>query len=449
YFREVWKVTELLFRVQSVIEGDLRTIWLEGEVSNFRRPSSGHAYFTLKDSRSQIRVVMFRQQVRALPFTMEDGQHVLCFGRLNVYTARGDLQLVADTAEPWGQGLLRQEFDRLKARLDSEGLFASEHKAPLPLMPGRIFLITSPTGAAFRDFVRHAHQRHPGIGIILCPVQVQGGGAAEEIRLALKTVQKNAVAGDVAVLARGGGSIEDLWAFNDEELAWEIFRCSIPVVSAVGHEIDFTISDLVADCRAATPTAAAHIILPPRKELQGRVADLEKRMHTLVFHRIEKARRRLEVLKQHLKDPEKSLINRKLLLDDLTSRLHSLIQNRISSLRNTEFDIRERLAYQDPKRRIAAARSDFRIISRRLVHAAALYMERKHNSFTRLTGKLDSISPLAVLSRGYSLVYHTGSGMIVKQASQVSKGDSLTIRPHKGTILCKVLDPGNDQDDIT
>ena len=444
--RHVWQVSDLLAKVQGRLDLDFDILWVEGEISNLRQPSSGHCYFTLKDDRTQIKAVLFKFQAARLPFELKDGQHVICLGRLNIYTGRGDLQLVVETIEPKGEGALQMAFEQLKARLAEEGLFSSEHKLPLPLLPQMVFVITSPTGAAIHDFIRNARECYPGADIVLCPVRVQGEGASGEMIDALRTVQRVAREGDVILLTRGGGSLEDLWAFNDETLAREIFNCTIPVVSAVGHEIDFTISDFVADCRAPTPTAAAQLIFPRREELMDKVATLFRRMILSSHNRLKANRQRVQLLHHRLKDPKRKIIEQRLRQDDLNARLLRVMQERIGSWFQRYLDLRERLAVHEPGRQLSLAKAESCSLSRRLIRAGSLSVERRRHLLAALSGKLDAVSPLAVLARGYSLVYRTPGGELVRRAEQVAEGERLFIRPEKGTILCKVLSAGKDRD---
>jgi len=444
--RKIWRITDLLGIVQDRLDLYFDLLWVEGEISNLRRPSSGHYYFTLKDDRSQIKTVLFRSQAARLPFDLEDGQHVICLGRLNIYTGRGDLQLVADFVESKGEGALQLAFEQLKAQLAREGLFSPDHKAPIPFFPHRVFVITSPSGAAIRDFVRTARKRYPGADIVLCPSRVQGEGAYEEIIDAMDLTQQVTGDGDVILLTRGGGSIEDLWAFNCEALAHKIFNCPVPVVSAIGHEIDFTISDFVADQRAATPTAAAQLLFPSREELMDRLAVLFRRMTLSGLHTLEAKRHRVQMLIQHLKDPKRRLVELRLRQDDLNLRLLKAIQTRIASLHQIYSDLQERLVTNDPGRQLVIARTVSSTLLQRLIRDALLSIERKRHSLAILSKELDAVSPLAVLARGYSLVYRVSSGEIVRSPEEVIRGERLLIRPEKGTILCKVLSLEGERD---
>lgn len=444
YVKQVWQISDLLAKVQNRLELDFDILWVEGEVSNLRQPSSGHRYFTLKDNRSQIRAVLFKSQVTRLPFDLEDGQQVICFGRLNIYAGRGDLQLMVENVEPKGEGALQFAFEQLKSRLSKEGLFSFEHKLPLPLLPQRVFVITSPSGAAIHDFIRNTRERYPGANIVLCPARVQGEGASGEIIDSLRIARHVAEQGDVILLTRGGGSLEDLWAFNDETLAREIFDCNIPVVSAVGHEVDFTISDFVSDQRATTPTAAAQLIFPSMEELMDKIAILTRRIILSSHNRLKINQQAVQLLRHKLKDPRNKLVEHRLRQDDLNARLLGVMREKISFRSHEYMDLRDRLVAHEPGKQIALAEAESRSLSRRLVRAGSVSIDRKRQSIATLSGKLNAVSPLAVLARGYSLVYRTSGGELVKQADQVKKGECLLIRPAKGAILCKVLSTGTD-----
>jgi len=446
--RHVWQVSDLLAKVQDRLDLDFDILWVEGEISNLRQPSSGHCYFTLKDGQSQIKAVLFKFQAARLPFDLEDGQYVVCFGRLNIYTGRGDLQLVVEIVEPKGEGALQLAFEQLKARLAKEGLFSSEHKLPLPLLPQRVFVVTSPTGAAIHDFIRNARERYPGAGIVLCPASVQGEGASGEIIDALRIARHIAKKDDVILLTRGGGSLEDLWAFNDETLARGIFNCTVPVVSAVGHEVDFTISDFVADHRAATPTAAAQLLFPRREELADKVAILTRRMVLSSRNRLKVNQQEVQLLSHRLKDPKRKLVEQRLRQDDLNARLLRVMQEKISFWLQGYLNLRERLVVHEPGKQLDLAKAESCSLSRRLVQAGSVSIERRRHCLATLSGKLNAVSPLAVLARGYSLVYRTSGGKLVRRAGQVTEGERLLIRPEKGAILCKVLSTGKDQDKV-
>jgi len=300
--KEVLSVTELTLRIKFLLESSFETFWVEGEISNLRRPGSGHIYFTLKDEKSQVRAVIFRPALKSIRFDLEDGMQVILRARLNVYEPRGEYQLIADAAEPKGLGALQKAFEQLKIRLQEEGLFDPVHKKPIPFLPRKIGVITSPSGAVIRDILTITRRRFPSIDILIAPVRVQGMEASQEIVEAIADMNAHGKA-DVIILARGGGSLEDLAPFNDERVARAIFNSRIPVISAVGHEIDFTIADFVADLRAPTPSAAAELVVPIRRELRDSLNDLRQRMNRCCARFVESARERTALLGERRQGP--------------------------------------------------------------------------------------------------------------------------------------------------
>jgi exodeoxyribonuclease VII large subunit len=444
--RHVWRVSELLSDIQYRLDSSFPLLWVEGEVSNLRRVSSGHAYFSIKDDRSQIKAVLFRSQAARMESLLKDGHHIVCLARLNLYAERGDLQLILETVEQKGEGALRLAYERLKERLEEEGLFASEHKKPLPFIPQRVFVVTSPTGAALRDFIRTARGRYPGASIVLCPSRVQGDGARFEIVAALKTACEQARQGDAILLTRGGGSLEDLWAFNDEDLARQIFNCPFPVVSAVGHEIDFSISDFVADQRAATPTAAAQVLYPRREDLIEKIAALTRQVALAGRHRLELAVKKTQVLTYRLRDPGRYCVGQRLRHDELHTRLLRVMNDRTGASRHRYLDIQQRLAVRDPGRQLVMGKRDCSALMRRLIQACLVSLERKRSGLKMLSGELDAVSPLSVLSRGYSLVYRLSDGRLVRRAEEVSRDEQLLVLPKQGAILCRVLSNEEDRE---
>ena len=390
--RKFLTITELNELVKGTLESRLEPLWVEGEVSNFRMPPSGHCYFTLKDDRSQIAAVMFRRQGMRLRFTPENGMALLCYGRVSVYSARGDLQLYVEDMEPQGKGALYLAFEQLKKKLAEEGLFAPERKRPLPFLPQTIGIVTSGRGAALHDMLRILADRFARRRIIVRPVQVQGEGAAREIAAGIADL--NRLGGiDVMIVGRGGGSLEDLWAFNEEIVARAIHASSIPVVSAVGHEIDFTIADFVADQRAPTPTAAAEMIMPRMAELLERVAAMEAQLQRCMQSKIDRSRQDLSRWVRRLADPGRRLRENQQLVDELSIALVRRCQERLRKCRD---------------------------------HLA------------RQSGRLEALSPLAVLERGYSIAHKLPEERIVKEAANLAEGDLLRISFASGKALCRV-----------
>lgn len=385
-------VSELNELIKGALESQLDPFWVAGEISNLRVPPSGHFYFTLKDDRSQIAAVMFRRQGAALRFVPENGMEVLCFGRVSLYSVRGDLQLYVDTMEPRGQGALYLAFEQLKKKLAAEGLFAPERKRPLPVLPASIGIVTSDKGAALYDMLRMIRDRFADRRVVIKPVKVQGEGAAEEIAAGIAELDRSGAV-DVIIVGRGGGSLEDLWAFNEEIVARAIFASTVPVISAVGHEIDFTIADWVADQRAPTPTAAAEMVLPRRADLEERILGLYQGLLHAMGIELDMAKETFRGLVKRLGDPGKKLRDHQQRLDELSVDLLRRFQERLRQLR-------DRLAQR--------------------------------------SSQLDALSPLAVLERGYSIAHKLPEEIIVKDAAVVSVGDRLRVTFATGKALCRV-----------
>ena len=385
-------ISELNQIIKGTLEQELDGLWVIGEVSNFRVPPSGHYYFTLKDDKSQISAVMFRRQGLALVFAPENGMEVLCFGKVSLYPVRGDLQLYVENMEPRGQGALYLAFEQLKKRLSAEGLFAEARKKALPFLPASIGIVTSEKGAALRDMLRIIGDRYPDRRIIVRPVRVQGEGAAEEIASGITELGGLGQV-DVMIVGRGGGSLEDLWAFNEEIVARSIFASPVPVISAVGHEIDFTIADFVADLRAPTPTAAAEVVVPRKSELVDQVMDLEAQLLQWMRRKLELAREDWSGFVKRLADPERKLRETQQHVDELSVDLVRRWRDRIRQFKD------------------------------RLVQGG---------------GRLDALSPLAVLDRGYSIAHKIPEEKLVKDTASLDVGDFLRVTFAKGKAICRV-----------
>ncbi len=436
--RRIWSVSELTARIRELLEKQFRDIWVEGEISNCREAQSGHLYFTLKDARAQVRCVCFKTQRRLLKFRPEDGLHVTVRGSLGVYEVRGDYQIYVEHIEPVGLGALQLAFEQLKKRLEAEGLFDPARKKPLPVLPRRIGLITSPRGAAVRDVLRILRRRFPGVHVLLFPVRVQGEGAADEIVAAIKVFNRQQAA-DVLILARGGGSLEDLWAFNEESVARAIAASAIPVVSGVGHETDFTIADFVADLRASTPSAAAEIVVRTRQEFDLHLRQILEQITQRVRYLLLEYRHRLQELGAHpgferLRD---LLRDSRQLADELTQRLGLALQGRLERTRRRFVVAQARIVSFDLRGRLAAFRlrldqraGDLRVRAERMLVA-------KRQRLERLMVQLDERSPLRVLERGYAIVYDP-AGNVVRAASQVAAGDEIRVQLARGRIRARV-----------
>jgi exodeoxyribonuclease VII large subunit len=443
-FRPIYTVSQLTAEVKALLEGKFEHVWVEGEISNFRLPSSGHLYFTLKDESAQVRAVMFRMQNRLLKFDPEDGLKVVCYGRLTVYEPRGEYQVVVDHMEPKGLGALQLAFEQLKEKLSREGLFDPAHKKPLPPLPQKIGIVTSSTGAAIRDILQIIDRRFANVHILLYPVRVQGPGSAEEIAQAIDELSQWAGL-DVMIVGRGGGSLEDLWAFNEEVVARAIYRSRVPIISAVGHEIDFTIADFVADLRAPTPSAAAELVVRNKVELVQTLQSLVSRLCQTSRVSLEARRERLSSLIPRLADPRKRISDQRLRLDDLFFRLGGSMHQGL--LRKTE---RIKLKFESllllhPGRRVAEYSHRLSQLYRRLVIAGGTGLRFYRNKVEGCLGRLQSLSPLAVLERGYSIAQLLPSKEIIRQASQLKAEDRVNVRVHHGEFIARVEEVKEDK----
>jgi len=442
--KEILTVSALNDRIKTLLEEGFALVWVEGEVSNLRRPASGHVYFTLKDAKSQIRAVIFRTPFgrggnRGALFEIEDGMSIVCRARLTVYPPRGEYQMIIDAVEPKGLGALQKAFEQLKARLEAEGLFDQNRKKNLPFLPAGIGVVTSPTGAVIRDILTVTRRRFPSVNILIVPVRVQGEDAPAEIVQALGDLQI-AQHIDVIILARGGGSLEDLAPFNDEEVARAIARSRIPVISAVGHETDFTIADFTADLRAATPSAAAELAVPSRPELMETLETLHLRL--LRCHRREAGKLREEVLELsgRLKDPKRRLADIRIALDDNVDRLRTTLAH-LREIRRKEWThLVVRLEHQTPRSWIAEKLRHLENLGKILVAERARLSDQKRNRLRSLAALLDSLSPLAVLGRGYSITRRLPDGAILRRAGEYTVGQEIGIRLASGGLHARITD---------
>ena len=389
---KVFQVSEITLEIRDLLEENFGTIWVDGEISNFRAPSSGHFYFSLKDKSSQIRGVMFRSSNARLKFVPEDGMQVLCRGRVSLYQPRGDLQLIFDTMEPSGVGALGLAFEQLKARLEAEGLFDAGLKKPLALLPETIGIVTSPTGAAIRDIFDVLDRRMGNLHLIVAPVRVQGEGAAAEIAEAIEDLNRLGTP-DTIIVTRGGGSMEDLWAFNEEVVARAIHASAIPVLSAVGHEIDYTIADFVADVRAPTPSAAAEIVTLSRKVVEDNLGTIGQRLKISMARVLATSRQEVALLEGRISDPMRDVMEQRQRLDEISGRM---------------------------------GRSAGRILN------------QKRLALASEGGRLDTLNPAAVLRRGYSMAWRMPEQVVVKDAGQVASGDEVAVKLHRGSLRCLV-----------
>ncbi len=417
-------VSQLNRRAKALLEHGIASIWVEGEISNLARPASGHLYFSLKDDGAQIRAAFFRQRQRGPTIRFKDGDKVLAYGRVSIYETRGDYQLIVEQIEPAGEGALKREYDKLRKKLAAEGLFDEARKQALPTLPRRIGIITSPSGAAVRDILSVLRRRFPSVPVTIYPAAVQGDAAPGELLAAIAdAVRRNDC--DVLIIGRGGGSIEDLWAFNDEQLARAIAECPIPVVSAVGHEIDFTIADFVADVRAPTPSGAAELVVPDRKVWLRNVNRLAQRVARL-------GRRTLE--------------DRAQTLDYIVRRMAAGIRQQIASNSQDVAVLRNALVQQSPAVRVERSIGRLRNIRQRLTTSGRQAVSGIEHRLQLAMRALHSVSPLATLDRGYAVVMDAHNGKALTDAGTISKGSSIRARLSKGELLATVTEISANDD---
>jgi exodeoxyribonuclease VII large subunit len=437
---DIYSVSRLNREAKLLLESGLGVIWVEGEISNFSRPSSGHWYFTLKDRDAQLRCAMFRQRNALAAFGPREGQLVLARGRVSLYEARGDFQLLVEYLEEAGIGALQRAFTELQSRLAAEGLFAPERKRSLPAVPGRIGVITSPTGAAIRDILHTLAKRFPASEVLIYPVPVQGAAAAPAIVAALDLASARQEC-DVLILARGGGSLEDLWAFNDERVARAISRCTIPLVTGIGHEVDFTIADFVADVRAPTPTAAAQLVVPDRQVWLVRFVQLQARLLAAARRQLHDERTRLAVLAGRLAQshPGARLVQHSQRLDELEQRLNRAMALGAERAATRLQALRTRLGSRSP----AAALREFQLRAAaalgRLQGAAQVTLARAQARLELAARALQTVSPLATLARGFAVLTRARDGALINRADMLATGEQFDARLAVGVIRASVL----------
>jgi len=437
--RRIWPVRELVSQVRELIEQEWGDVWVEGEISNYRPAPSGHVYFTLKDAEAQLGVVLFRRQAMLLRFRPEDGLHVLARGRVSVYEQRGQMQLVAETMEPVGAGSLQLAFEQLKARLKAEGFFEAERKRPLPAFPRTVGIITSPTGSVIRDFLNIVARRHSGLNVLVCPVSVQGDSAPAEVEAALIELNGSGLV-DVIVVARGGGSLEDLAAFNSEQVARAIAASRLPVVSAIGHETDFTIADFVADLRAPTPSAAAELITEAQHNITEHLAEQSHRLERAARFQMLQAQQRLTRLPVSRAEGRVNTMLHRLAqrLDELSFRKGSAMGRLLQQNHLHLTELTAAVLRHDPRQQLGVARE--RLTACRM-HLDRTLERKVHEStvcLNALDARLHSLSPLAVLERGYALVVDAAGG-VVRSITQVDPGDEVTTRLTDGAFISRVV----------
>ncbi len=435
--RYILTVSELTQEIKDILEDKFPDVWVEGEISNLRIPPSGHTYFTLKDESSQIRAVLFKMQARSLRFAPEDGLHIVCRGRVSLYEKRGDYQLILESIEPKGIGALQLALLQLKEKLEKEGLFDPAHKKPIPMVPQKIGIVTSPTGAVIRDMLHVLKRRFENLHILLYPVRVQGEGASNEIAEAVSYFNRWTDV-DVMILGRGGGSLEDLWAFNEEAVARAIYHSKIPIISAIGHETDYTISDFVADLRAPTPSAAAELAVRDKREIKNILRYLRGRLEDEVVQMYQEHRTHLSHLVRIFREPEKKIEEYLLRMDDLVNRLRLLTSWILGRKREKQLHLSANLLLRNPMEKLKNLRLSIsenrRQMAQSVKHAIQIHRQRVAGTL----GKLDSLSPLSILQRGYSITRKLPSLQVLRDATLVKEGDRVEVKLFRGTLLCGV-----------
>ena len=444
----ILSVTELTRQVRDILESRLGEVWVEGEISNYRKQSSGHHYFTLKDDRAQLACVMFARAYSARSgLILKDGMQVQTFGRLTVYEARGQYQLVVELVQTRGQGLLQAKFEALKRKLQAEGLFDPGHKKPLPSFPRRVALVTSGSGAALQDMLNILQRRSPWLRILICPVRVQGEGAAGEIAEMIRYLDRHQVslAVDVIIVARGGGSLEDIWEFNEEVLARTIYGCDLPIISAVGHEIDFTIADFVADLRAPTPSAAAELVAPSQEFLRNSLAAKQATLVRLAKQAVEVGVLRLNRLKEArgLRDPSTLIQDRQQKVDQIEGRLLQLLRWTVEHHRTHTNRLASLLQAYRPAQVVIRRRAEVAGVQSRLENAAKYQLERAKQKLVSLERSIALLGPEQTLRRGYSITRKT-NGEILQRSEDVKPGDEILTRLAEGEVRSRIETSGNE-----
>jgi exodeoxyribonuclease VII large subunit len=437
--RKIYTVSELTDNIRLLLEKEYPSVWIQGEISNLRSAPSGHQYFTLKDDAAQIRGVMFRLQSRFLKFKLEDGLRIIAWGRVSVYSARGEYQLIVDTMEPAGLGSLMLAFEQLRNRLAQEGLFDPSRKKAIPPLPRTVGIVTSASGAAVQDMIRILRRRLPGTHILLSPASVQGDRAPDEI---VKALHRLCEAGDVdvVIVGRGGGSIEDLWAFNDERVVRAVASCPLPVVSAVGHETDFTLTDFAADLRASTPSAAAEMVVPDRHSLQEAIAHLAGMLRNCMHSSLDRRGALLREMLSRLPAPRRQIQDRRMGMDDLSLRLVRVMHRRIGEFQDRIQTLTDRLRPEHLRRAVLERKESTHELFVRLERTARSAVRDERAILEALAGRLDALSPLAVLGRGYSITFRQETEEIVTDARTVDIGEQVQVRLWRGALHCRVTE---------
>jgi len=437
--QEIYTVSRLNREVRFLLEGNFPAMWVEGEISNFAAPHSGHWYFSLKDANAQVRCAMFRPQNRHLGFLPKDGMQVLMKARVSLYEGRGDFQLLAEHLEEAGEGKLRQEFEALKKRLAAEGLFAPDHKKKLPLFPSKIGVITSPTGAAIRDILSVLKRRYPCAAVIIYPTLVQGDLAAENIVRAINIAnQRNEC--DVLILARGGGSLEDLWPFNEEKVAYAIYRSTLPTISGIGHEVDFTIADFVVDLRAPTPSAAAELITPDKNELLETLNQHKRNFLRRIKQQLQQLQQQLSWIQKHLQQqhPKRKLAERAQQLDLFELTLVRLQTQFLNDHHAKLHTLSAKLLGLTPNHHIRDIQHRLSLYQQHLQNNMTSAIQQTQQRFANLAATLDALSPLGTLKRGFAIVTLEKNQHILQRASEAKTGDKVKVQLMEGSLHCRV-----------
>ncbi len=434
----IYTVSELTAEIKTLLEETYSMVWITGEISNFSRPASGHYYFVLKDPDAQIQAVMFRGQNRRLAFLPKDGMQLTGLGRISIYEPRGTYQIILEHVEPKGVGALQIAFEQLKARLSDAGLFDADRKRPIPYLPGKIAVVTSPTGAVVHDIIHIVRRRFPSSKLVIAPVTVQGDEAITEISEAIQLLNQMPEPAQVIILARGGGSLEDLQAFNSEAVARAIFSSEIPIVSAVGHETDFTIADFVADLRAPTPSAAAELVVPDQFALMRQHAALENRLKAAMTMCLAHARDKLTHFAKRLRDPRKRIEDYRIRLDDYSGRMQRLFSMQLN--RKTELlgFLHHRLLAGSPGHRAKRTKALLEQYDSTIYKNMYKLFSIKKLEHQAIDGKLQTLNPRAILQRGYSITRTLPKSKVVRNSAEINKGQKLEVLLSKGSITCCV-----------
>lgn len=435
--RQVYSVSRLNTEARGLLEENFSLIWVEGELSNLARPASGHWYFSLKDNQAQVRCVMFRVRNMHLGFTPRDGLQILLRARVSLYEGRGEFQLIGEHMEEVGDGALRRAFDMLKQRLAAAGLFDLAHKKPLPILPRKIGVITSPTGAAVRDILCCLRRRFPTIPVVIYPVPVQGTGSADKIARMIRQADARGEC-DVLIVSRGGGSLEDLWPFNEESVAQAIYACSLPIVTGIGHEIDFTIADFVADQRAATPTAAAELISPDRLEWQQLLGRLQNRLVLTLQVLLTRKRQTFIWTERRLQHPGQRLRSQAQRLDELEQRLRLAQRALYRHATSCLAELQARLQSHTPIHRLRQLSIARRNLEHSLHSGFNCNLDKARNQLEVLARALDAVSPLATLGRGYAIIHRLPDRTVLQTTHDIAPGGELEARLAHGSLLCTV-----------